>query len=139
MNKVLLAGFFMVLLLQSCFRSKECDPNKICDTNKPDSSWVNIQFSATKYGIGVPFIIYNGDAEDELVVLRDTAFTDKLSYYLPISERYSVKAVYLINTTANTTRVTAYDGGKLRLEKSWNCDERCYSAPDLNLDCRLLE
>lgn len=128
-------AFFLVFTLNSCLRSDDCDPNKVCNTTRPDSSWVTIKFSATKFQQAVPFIVYNGYAEDELVVLRDTAFVDELSYYLPIQERYSIKAVY----TINSTRITTYDGGKLRLEKSWNCDQRCFSAPELNLDCRLLE
>lgn len=130
-----IALFFVALAFSSCFKSDECDPNKYCNTERPDSAWVNVTVSYSPRNVPVPFVIYNGDVEDDLIVLRDTAYMDVQSYYLPAGERYSIKASYVIDGTS----VQAYDGGKLRVEKFWNCDERCYEAPDLNLDCSLLE
>lgn len=135
MNRMLWISGVFLMLLSSCFKSDDCDPNKVCITERPDSAWVNIDFSYSRFNTPIPFVIYNGDVEDELIVMRDTAYLDLVSYYLPVDERYSIKAVYSVNGQT----ITAYDGGKLKLYKGWNCDERCYDAPDLNLDCKLLE
>lgn len=127
--------FAGILFLSSCFKSDDCDPNVYCNTERPDSAWVNITVSYDRYHTPVPYTIYNGNIEDGLVVLRDTAYMNVTSHYLPVNERYSVEATYFIGQAT----YSAYDGGKLRLNKFWNCNDRCYEAPDLSLDCSLLK
>jgi len=78
--------------------------------------------------------LFNGDVEDNDVVLYDTFYSESHTYYLPTGERYSAKAIYYDNGTT----YNAFDGGKLKTDHFWNCDEKCYEGQSLTLDLTLL-
>lgn len=124
-----------VLLLASCykFRSDDCDQSIVCNTNKPDSAYLNITVTDPGSTGFVPIVIYDGDVDDGTVVLNDTMYARYNSYYLPVRNRYSVRATY--RTNGITTYV--YDGAKIKLRKFWNCDERCYEVEDGEIDVQL--
>jgi hypothetical protein len=81
----------------------------------------------------VPITIYKGDVDKGDVIVEDTLYSASASYFLPIKQRYSVRAMYKHNGI--TTYV--YDGAKVKLQKFWNCDDRCYEAVDGNADVEL--
>jgi hypothetical protein len=127
---------FSILVLASCNKGDQCDPSLYCNTTRMDSAFVNVTVSySTNNNTPVPIAVYYEDIEDNLLVLRDTLYQDRVSYYLKADERYSVKAVYSIPGGT----INAYDGGKLRVTSFTNCNDRCYEAPDLDLDLTLLD
>jgi len=122
-----------MVLLWSCFKSNNCDQNVVCNTTRPDSGYLNVTVTDPGTSGMVPITIYKGDVDKGEVILQDTMYGKDNSYYLPIKQRYSVRAVYKHNGV--TTYV--YDGAKVKLQKFWNCDERCYEAVDGNVDVQL--
>jgi len=122
-----------MLLLAACFKNDNCDQNVTCDTTRPDSGYLNVTVTDPGSTGMVPITIYKGDVDKGTVVLEDTMYSATNSYYLPIKERYSVRAAYRNNGV--TTYV--YDGDKIKLSKFWNCDERCYEAIDGDVNVSL--
>ena len=133
--KTIFLSLLLTFIFSSCTRSSECDPNKYCNTDDPDSAWVNVFVSYETGETGVPLVLYRGYVEDNEEILRDTLYYPSASYYLPTREFYSVKVTY----EKDSQVINAYDGEKLRVNKSWNCDERCYDAPDINLNAELID
>lgn len=120
--------------LCSCQKHDECDPSVTCNTIKPDSYYVYVNVSFEAGSNPVYLTLFKGDVEDNEVVLLDTFYSESHTYYLPVSQRYSAKAVY----NDNGITYNAYDGGKLKVDHFWNCDEKCYEGQSLTLDLTLL-
>lgn len=118
----------------SCRKNDECDPNKVCNTIKPDSFYVYVNVSYATGLNPVSVTLFKGDVEDNEVVLLDTLSAESETYFLPTGERYSAKAVY----NKNGTTYNAFDGGKLKVTHFWNCNEKCYEGQSLTLDLTLL-
>ncbi len=127
---------FSAVVLFSCNKGDRCDPSLYCNTSRMDSAYVNVSVSySTNNNTPVPIALYYADIEDNLLVFRDTLYQDRATYYLKADERYSIKAVY----TVPGGTINAYDGGKLQVTSFSNCNDRCYEAPDLDLDLTLLD
>lgn len=110
-----------------------CDPNLICTTVSIDSNWVNL--SITEQLLGVPIALYNGNLEDNLIVLRDTLYGDSYDYYLPTGIRYTAEAYY----RSGPNIIIAVDSKKLTTESFTNCDDTCYESDEITLDLVLIE
>lgn len=122
-----------MLLLTACFKNNDCDQSIACNSVRPDSGYLNISVTDPGSGGFVPITIYKGDIDKGEVVLEDTLYSRQNSYYLPIEQRYGVKATYV--KAGITTFV--YDGAKIKLKKFWNCDEQCFDAADGNINVEL--
>lgn len=134
MNKIVIATIAFILSLSSCYKfHNECDPSVYCDTNQPDSGYIDITVTDVGTNNYVPVTIFEGDIEDNKVVLTDTLYSTTNYYYLPVRKRYSAKAVYRKNGI--TTYV--FDGTKIKVTKFWNCGDRCYEVSDGKLDLQL--
>ena len=123
----------LLVLLNACFKTNDCDQNVVCNTSRPDSGYLNVNVTDPGNSGMVPITIYEGDVDKGTVVLEDTLYSKSNSYFLPVKKRYSVRATYLRNGV--TTYV--YDGDKIKLNKFWNCDDRCYEAIDGNVTVEL--
>jgi len=105
----------------------------VCNTTRPDSGYLNINVTDPGTAGMVPIVIYEGDIDKNKVVLSDTLYSKSASYYLPVKKRYGVRAAY--RRAGVTTYV--YDGDKIKLEKFWNCNDKCYNAIDGNIHVEL--
>lgn len=125
----------LMLAMQSClFHSDDCDPNIVCNTDFPDSGYVDVHVSDLGSTGVVPITIYKGDVEDNEIVIQDTLYgITENYYYLPSRQKYSGKALYRKNGI--TTQV--FDSDKIKIRRFWNCDERCYEVNDASLDLKL--
>ncbi|MDC3336268.1 hypothetical protein OAW23_00215 [Flavobacteriales bacterium] len=110
-----------------------CNPDLICTTVSIDSNWVNL--SITEQLSGVPIALYNGNLEDNLIVLRDTLYGDSYDYYLPTGIRYTAEAYY----RSGPNIIIAVDSKKLTTESFTNCDDTCYESDEITLDLVLIE
>jgi hypothetical protein len=117
----------------SCTSSDECDTSRYCEPYPIDSNWVDLEL--TVQSSGVPIVIYNGNIEDNNIVLRDTLYDASFSYYLSTDVRYTVEAYY--RSGPNT--IIAVDSKKLKSESYVNCDETCYESDEITLDLELIE
>ncbi len=126
--------FVVCGFVSGCQRVREdCDPTIYCDTNYPDSGYVDITVTEVGTNGFVPITIYEGDVEDNKIVLTDTLYSTTTYYYLPVRKRFSAKATYL--KAGITTQV--FDGTKIKITKFWNCNERCYEVRDGKLNLQL--
>ncbi len=122
------------IILTSCTSDEDsCDPNLICTTVSIDSNWVNL--SITEQLSGVPIVLYNGNLENNLIVLRDTLYSDSHDYYLPTGIRYTAEAYY----RSGPNIIIAVDSKKLTTESFTNCDDTCYESDEITLDLVLIE
>ena len=125
---------FSVLLFASCLRNTdECDTSKYCEPFPIDSNWINLDL--TVQSAGVPIIIYDGNLEDENIVLKDTMYANEISYYLPTDVVYTIEAYY--RSGPNT--IIAVDSKKLKRDSYVNCNETCYESEEITLDLELIE
>ncbi|MFN3916753.1 MAG: hypothetical protein ACK4K0_03325 [Flavobacteriales bacterium] len=132
-------GFFSLSVLfalfsTGCSRSDECDPNRYCEQQKLDSSFVTVKVTYAT-GVAVPIEMYEGYIDDGTLYFRDTLYENKVTYYLPSDKRYSARAYY----KQGAQTIIATDGGKVAVKTFWNCDERCYKSRDLTLELELLQ
>jgi hypothetical protein len=124
---------FLSFALSHCTKQDDdCDPNKFCDTLVQDSGDVNIK--VTYNGNGTPIIVYKGYADQNDILFYDTLWSEEISYYLPLGNRYAVEAYYY---ESNST-IIALDGNKLKESSFWNCDEECYELAEITLDVKKL-
>jgi hypothetical protein len=124
---------FLSFALSHCTKQDDdCDPNKFCDTIVQDSGDVNIK--VTYNGNGIPIIVYKGYADQNDILFYDTLWSEEISYYLPLGNRYAVEAYYY---ESNST-IIALDGNKLKESSFWNCDEECYELAEITLDVKKL-
>ncbi|RUA24106.1 MAG: hypothetical protein DSY76_08380 [Bacteroidetes bacterium] len=135
-------SFGLTLLLFSCDAVRSDLPNvedcgtydyNDCNTIQPTEAEVLINFSISSKVKYVPFEVYEGYVDDQVLRFRDTAWADQLSYYLPVDKRWSVKAKYL----QNEKTIYVIDGGKLYTHHKKVCDSTCWSVDKLELNAIL--
>jgi hypothetical protein len=133
-SKIFIVLITLSLVISSCQTAREdCDPTIYCNTDYPDSGYVDITVTEVGTNGFVPITIYDGDVEDNKIVLTDTLYTTTTYYYLPVKKRFSAKAVYV--KAGITTQV--FDATKIKITRFWNCDERCYEVRDGKLNLQL--
>ena len=121
-----------IVVFNNCNRNDDCDPSLYCDTLPYDSGYVKIRSSFN--GNGIPIVVYDGFADDNVVLFYDTMYATEYSYYLPLGKRYAVEAYYYeLNKT-----IIALDGDKLKESTFWNCDEECHELAEITLDVKKL-
>lgn len=103
-----------------------------CNTIEPDLTDATFKFTLNNQIQSVPFIIYQGDIEDNKPLFYDTAYNSEVYYYLEFG-KYSIKATY--NIQGKTIYVI--DGA---LAEKWSnqiCDSVCWGWDSLNLDLQI--
>ena len=119
-----------IVLLSCSTQDSDCDPDIYCDTVPYDYGYIDVKL--TYNGVGIPIILYKGYLEDNVILEIDTAYGDLHYFYQEVGERYAVEAYY--PEAGNT--VIALDGGKLVQDDFYNCGDRCYNEPTLDLDLK---
>lgn len=126
----------LVLLSWSCGEKiftgdVDCDE---CYTGKPDKLDLVINVTLNSRYKFVPVTVYKGDVEDNEVVAIDTAWSSPLYVYVPVDEKYSVKAEY----KKDGTTLFVIDGTKPKAKLVTNaCDEECYVIVNETLEARI--
>jgi hypothetical protein len=121
--------------MMSCEKtSNECDENKTCYTQKPDSLYIELQLSESPTDQPVEVNFYIGNSDDgELYYSFETNNTTEY-FLMPVNKKYSAEAFYHY---AEITTV-AVDGDRLEPNYFMNCDVKCYKwDEDLVFDLKL--
>lgn len=124
-------------LLMSCNKSSDqCDENKVCYTQKPDSLYIELQLSKSPSDQPVEVNFYIGNSDDG--DLYHSFLTNNTTEYflMPVNKKYSAEAVYVDDEITTV----AVDGDRLEAESYVNCDQTCYEwEDDLIFDLMLKE
>ncbi len=127
-------GAITIWFLASCnSQVDECDASIYCHPTPIDSNWVNLQISERTFG--VPVILYRGNIEDNQIVLRDTLYSNEISYYLPTDRTYTAEAYYQVGPNL----IIAVDSDELEEDTFQNCGETCYQSDEITLDLVLID
>jgi hypothetical protein len=106
-----------------------------CVREPPDVGIVTVRVLIDVDHPEVPVRIFEGDFEDDVVVVSDTLKVDTAQYELRPDTDYSAAAEYRVGDGD----VIAIDGGRLSLSHSDYQDARCWSVNRVDLDLRLVE
>lgn len=132
---LLLAPVFMT----GCFKdndSDECDPDKVCYTQAPETLYVKLHLSPSPDGSAVKVRMYRGSVDSGELIDSFESYDVEESYLLPVNEQYSAEAEY----TDGSTTIIAVDGDKLNQDSFENCNETCYNwEHSITLDLELAE
>lgn len=126
------SGFIM-----SCKKnSSECDENKVCYTQKPDSLYIELNLSVSPSDDSVKVNFYVGNSDDGDLYYSFETNNLREYFLMPVNERYSAEAVY---KDGEVTTVVV-DGDWLEVDYFMNCDVKCYEwEEDLVFDLTLEE
>ncbi|CAG5082652.1 hypothetical protein [Parvicella tangerina] len=131
---ILILALFTVISCSKYSSNTDCVPSSDCYPFPWDSGYVYVDVSYPGSGPGIPVILYEGYAEDEVIIWADTVFTDELIFWVPTRTRYAVEAYY--NYGGQT--IVALDGKKLNEESYDDCGETCYEESSIRLDVKKL-
>jgi hypothetical protein len=104
-----------------------------CNTTEPLLAGLNIKLTINDENIKVPLTIYEGEIEDNVIVLTDTVSTSKYSVLLPPDKYYSAKARYVQGDHI----IFAIGGDKIKKTHTSVCDSTCWSTEDGNINIEL--
>jgi hypothetical protein len=104
-----------------------------CNTKEPFVGDIYVKLTINSENPAVPITIFNGKLEDNVVVLRDTARSEKYDTLLPVGNYYTVTAKY----KKGSSTIIAVDGDKISKTKTTTCDSVCWSVTSGNIDVRL--
>jgi hypothetical protein len=104
-----------------------------CNTIEPFEAELSMAFSISKNIRMVPFEIYKGSIEENIILLKDTAWSSKVKYTLEIPEYYSVRARYVIDGKT----IYTVDGVKMDKKSVQKCDSICWKDSNKELDLTL--
>jgi hypothetical protein len=104
-----------------------------CNTTEPLLVGLNIRLTINDQNVKVPITIYEGDVEEQLIVLNDTVSTSKYSVLLPANKYYSVKVRY----KKGNQIIYAFGGDKTKSSHTTVCDSSCWSTEEGNVNVEL--
>lgn len=104
-----------------------------CSTSEPYETELNLLFSINNDFAWVPFEIYKGNVDDGELILRDTAWNSKITYVMPIPEKYSVRAKY----ERDGKIIYTIDGAELKATSTQICDSICWTVDNAEFDLML--
>jgi len=105
-----------------------------CVRNEPEFGSVFVEVTIDGDHQEVPIRIFEGNFEDDVVVITDTLSTDEAEFELPVERDYSVAAEY----QDGGETVLAIDGGRLSISHTDYEDARCWDVDNLRLDAKLV-
>ncbi len=94
--KNLILGFFLILVLPSCDEKiftadVDCDE---CYRDEPEKADLIIDLTLNYKYRSVPFTVYEGNIEDNKIILSDTVDFSPVYVWVKVRRNYSVKAEY---------------------------------------------
>jgi hypothetical protein len=104
-----------------------------CNPVKPSFGTVIVTVSKSAAHPTIPLIVYQGNYEDGLVVVRDTVDVAQTGFEVPVDTYYAVIARY----TVGVDTILVLNGGRLEVNSETYRDATCYGLPTLDLDLRL--
>jgi hypothetical protein len=121
----------------SFYNSEDCANYDYSDCNSTEPLLVglNIKLTINNENPNVPITIYDGNAEDNVVVLHDTVSTPKYNVLLMPNKFYSVKARY----RSGNKIIYAIGGDKIKKSQTTVCDSTCWSTDEGNINIELKE
>jgi hypothetical protein len=140
-SKILIIIFGLVVFgsascKQSSFYNSEDCANydySDCNTVEPLLVGLNIKLTINDENLNVPITIYEGNADDNVVVLNDTVSTSKYNILLSPDKYYSAKARY----KKGNKIIYAIGGDKIKKTHTSVCDSTCWSTEDGNINIEL--
>lgn len=136
MNRIIIIlSIIIPIAFFSCKRlSDECDPNKTCYTDRPDSLWVQLQMVLNAENDSVLVKFYKGNVDDGELQWEYYSFSEKIDELVPVGNRYSAEAYY----KKGDKTIIAVDGDRLDPDYFYNCEEKCYEwEDDMILDLKI--
>lgn len=127
--------------LSSCFKDNnndddDCDPNKVCYTDSPETLFVKLKLSSSPDDSPVKVRLYVGDVDDGELYDSFQTTKNEESYLLPVNNDYSAEAEY----SDGEITIIAVDGDRLSQDSFQNCGETCYDWDhSITLDLELEE
>ncbi len=105
-----------------------------CYYPEPDTANLIMDFTLNEENPYVPFILYKGDVEDNIVDFIDTAYSEHELLASAVNEYYSIKAFY----KKGDQTIIVVDGDKLKTTRTSEvCDTECWIIKGGQLDLRL--
>ena len=133
-------GGLLLGSLSSCrqstfYNSQDCTNYNYsdCNTTEPLLVALNIKLTINDENLKVPISIYEGNVDDNVLVLTDTVATSSYSVLLPTDKFYSVKARY----KKGTQIIYAIGGDKIKKSHTSVCDSTCWSSEEGNVNVEL--
>jgi len=134
--RLTLTLIFLLFIAESCnekLYTGDVDCNE-CYTEEPEDADLIIDLTINSQYYRVPVIVYKGDVEDNKIIAIDTVDYSPFIVYVPVNEKYSVKAEYI----KGESTLFVINGTKLKvLSVSNACDEACYVIKGESLDARI--
>ncbi len=104
-----------------------------CNTNEPSLVALNIKLTINEVNTKVPITIYEGEVEENKIVLNDSVSTSKYSVLLPGDKYYSVKVRYVKEGKI----IYAIGGDYTKKILTTVCDSSCWSTEEGNINVEL--
>lgn len=130
----------MLLIWMSCeqksyYNNVDCDTYDYSDCNfeEPDSIRFNVNLSINEENPSVALAIYEGNADDGVLIHRDTVTHEKYSIFLLPDKYYSVTAVYKRDGSV----IIAVDGDDVKKIRNQVCEEICWEVEEGNVNVEL--
>lgn len=132
--KNLILGISLILVLLSCDEKiftadVDCDE---CYTDEPDHADLIIDLTLNHKYRTVPVTVYEGNIEDNRIVLADTVDYSPVYVWVRVNHKYSVKAAYKDGDNV----LYVVDGTNLKIKSvSDACDDgKCYIIENDHID-----
>ncbi len=136
---MILSGL-MIYGLTSCrqntfYNSQDCANYNYsdCNTTEPLLVFLNVKLTINDENLKVPLWIYEGNADNNNLVLTDTMTTSTYSVLLPTDKFYSVKVRY----KKGDKIIYAIGGDKIKKSHTSICDSTCWSSEEGNVNVEL--
>jgi hypothetical protein len=128
--------FLLFLILFSCKdKTEDCtdEDYRNCDTSRPEYGYVDINLSFNHLNPDVILRIYEGNFEDNRLLLEQSVRSSRIIEELRTNTYYSFTATYQNGREI----IVAVDGGKIKIDSYQMCEYKCYEARRLNVDLRI--
>jgi hypothetical protein len=107
-----------------------------CIEEKPEYGYITVIVTINERNPAVPVTIFEGDVEDNIIVLQNTVKINMKSYRL-VNNYYSVKAVYKSVIDGENVTINSIKGDELEFESEEYCDGVCYSEGEVVINVEL--
>ena len=107
-----------------------------CIEEEPEFGYVTIKVTINSLNPEVPISIFNGDVEENDIVLQDTLNANSKTYHLEYTY-YSVLAIYKATIDNEIVTINSINGEELEYQVENYCDGVCYTEGNIEIDVEL--
>lgn len=132
-KQIIFPAIILLISINSCSKNCPADFNECQYFEKPDSAYVNLEFTINNENPSVDFEIFRGNYNDPnpRIVFSGTTNTPQFFVFLPLGF-YSVKAIY----QRGNQEVWVVNAGKSRAIE-FNCDYTCFDVKEADIEVTL--